>query len=146
MTKTPKPLPSASKIPLLLSVTIAVLILFPLYIHAEPPQITVCGGSVWHLFLQILSCLALFPQSFCLGSPVCGILVALTAQVFNTFRRHGVRGMGTTVGYHLPQPLRIFQHGTGPKHIVVERHVVVISHKDGALKRFQQRAVPNIGI
>lgn len=40
-----------------------------------------------------------------------------------------------------------FQHGTGLEHILIEGHIVVIGHEDGALQRFRRKgAVPDVGV
>ena len=75
-----------------------------------------------------------------------GVGVALGAQMVCRLGRLHVRGMRAGGFYHCPELFRIFQHGTGTEHVVVEGLTVVIGHEHGGLHGFRQGLLADIGI
>lgn len=90
--------------------------------------------------------LGFLPEFGCFRPPMGCILVAFGAQVLHALRGHGISGMGASLGYHLPQLIRILQHGARTEHIIVERLVPMIGHENRGLKALQQAHLPDIGI
>lgn len=54
--------------------------------------------------------------------------------------------MGPSAVHHLPQLLRVLQHGTGEQVIIVEGLPVMIRHEHGGSQTVQQGFLPDVGI
>ena len=66
--------------------------------------------------------------------------------MIHAFRTFIIRIDGTGGFNHGPQTFRIFQHGAGAKHIIIERLILMVSHEDGASQGVQQGNFVNIDI
>ena len=66
--------------------------------------------------------------------------------MIHTLRALVVRADCSRLFDHGPQRLGIFQHRTGPQHILVEGLVVVIRHEERAFEGIQQAGVVDIAV
>lgn len=69
------------------------------------------------------------PQVIRRGLPVPCIRLALVAKMVYRLRRLQIRRLCAGAFYHIPQNLRVFQHGAGPQHIFVEWLPVMVGHE-----------------
>ena len=69
------------------------------------------------------------PQVIRRGLPVPCTRLALVAKMVYRLRRLQIRRLCAGAFYHIPQNLRVFQHGAGPQRIFVEWLPVMVGHE-----------------
>ena len=57
-----------------------------------------------------------------------------------------IGGVGARLVNHLLNELRVFQHGAGAEHVLVEGLVVMVGHEHGGLQALQQALLPDVGV
>ena len=85
--------------------------------------------------------MGLGPQLVGHGSPVVGIGVGFGRQMLHALGRLRIGGVGARLVNHLLNELRVFQHGAGAEHVLVEGLVVMVGHEHGGLQALQQALV-----
>lgn len=110
-------------------------------IGAQAAQNTGCLRLLLRLALA-----AAFPQPVRGAGPVFGVGVAFGTQMLRALGRLHIGGVGTGIGDHFPQLLRVLQHGAGAQHVVIKGLPLVISHEDGRLEALQQCFFPDVAV
>ncbi len=88
----------------------------------------------------------LFPNALGGRRPGGSISIALGTQRLGALRSQEVGGLGAGLADDPPQSRRVFQHRTGPQHIVIKWLTLVIFVKQRRLQAFFNALLPNIGV
>ena len=88
----------------------------------------------------------LLPNALGGRRPGGSISIALGAQRLGTLRSQEVGGLGAGLADDPPQSCRVFQHGTGPQHIIIKGLALIIFVKQRRLQTFFNALLPNVGV
>ena len=93
----------------------------------------------FHTLSLCAAAVAALPQFLGSRKPVGRIGVTLGAQVLRALRGLHIGGLSPSLFHHLPQLLRVLQHGAGAQMVLIEGLAVMIGHEHGRAQTLQQR-------